>query len=512
MLSRMDMKLGMLLLAVPCAPLVAGLVARSRSEAGAIRWTLLAAWVALGLSVGMLVLTFLKGPQTFQLMPSGSEPISFRMDGVAATMSLLVSFLGLTVIRFSRRYLAGDPGAPRFHGWMSLTLGAVLTLVLSANLLLVWIAWVAMSLFLHRLLLHFPERTGAIFSARKKFVVSRLGDAFLLAAVVLVHRQFGTWELERMFAQVAAGNTDGLPMVGALVVACACLKSAQFPFHSWLPDTMETPTPVSAFMHAGIINAGGFLIVRLSPLLIHAPDALRALVVVGSVTAAFAAVVMLAQPTVKRALAFSTIAQMGFMMLECGLGAFGLALVHIVAHSLYKAHAFLHAGSTVGTSARTAIPLRTGGLVFGVVSAVLLVGGGIWLAREVHSDADPGLLGVPLAGALAYGLARLWSGAGPQSTLQRGLPAALGLTVLAFGLHALSTEICPVMTHGSADGLLAGFVVAVFAVLFVFQVFLWRFRTLPFGRALYVHALNGFYVGTYANRLLSRLWPKPESH
>jgi NAD(P)H-quinone oxidoreductase subunit 5 len=508
----MERSLGLLLLVVPLAPVLAGVVGRSRTAAQAGRMALSAAGVALVLSLALFAGTVLNGPLSCRLMPFGSEPLSLRMDGMAGAMSLLVSFLGMTVIRFSRRYLAGDPQQAQFQSWMSLTLAAVLTLVLSSNLLLVWMAWVAMSLCLHRLLLHFPERTGAIFSARKKFVVSRLGDACLLTAVLLVHRQFGTWELERLFASVASGNTTGLPLIGALIAACACLKSAQFPFHSWLPDTMETPTPVSAFMHAGIINAGGFLIVRLSPLMVHAPGALGALAIIGSATAAFGAVVMLAQPTVKRALAFSTIAQMGFMILECGLGAFGLALIHIVAHSLYKAHAFLHAGSTVGSSSRTAIALRTGGLVFGIVSALLLVGGGIVLAREWHPGAEPGLLVVPLVGALAYGLARLWSGAGPRTALRMGLPGAVVLTGLAFLLHAVSLRFNPMTPPVASGWLVSSFVVAVFTGLFLFQVLLWRFRTLPLGRAFYVHALNGFYVGTYANRALSRLWPKPETH
>lgn len=509
----MDWMLDLLLVAVPLSPLMAGLVARSRPASGAGSLATGSAGLALGLSAILLTATLVSGPVSVRLIPWGSEPFTLRMDGIGALMSLLVSFLGLAVIRFSGRYLAGDPDQGRFQSWMCLTLSAVLLLVLSSNLLLVWISWVAMSLFLHRLLLHFPRRTGAIFSARKKFVVSRLADALLLTALILVHRQFGTWELERLFA-AAPANSAGLPLVGALIVACACLKSAQFPFHSWLPDTMETPTPVSAFMHAGIINAGGFLVVRLSPLLVHAPEALHALAVIGSVTAAFAAIVMLAQPTVKRALAFSTIAQMGFMMLECGLGAFGLALLHIVAHSLYKAHAFLHAGSTIGGSPRTAIPLRTGGLLFGIAIAAGLVGGGYallphFLPGTAHA---PAVLSVPLGCALAYGLARLWSAAGALAALRLGLPGAIGLTSLAFGLHAVALRFIPAGLAPQPPRALEVFVLWVFTGLFLFQVLLWRFRTVPFGQAFYVHALNGFYVGTCANRMLSRLWPKAETH
>ena len=144
-------------------------------------------------------------------------------------------------------------------------------------------------------------------------------------------------------------------VAGFLLVAGAITKSAQFPFHTWLPQTMETPTPVSALMHAGIVNAGGYLIIRTSPLVSLTPWALTMLAIIGGVTACFAAVVMLTQTSVKKSLAYSTIAQMGFMMLQCGLGAFSAAMLHILAHSLYKAHAFLSSGSVI--SERLATPV-----------------------------------------------------------------------------------------------------------------------------------------------------------
>src|SRR5690606_5255778 len=137
--------------------------------------------------------------------------------------------------------------------------------------------------------------------------------------------------------------------VGWLIICGALLKSAQFPFHTWLPDTMGTPTPVSTLMHAGIINAGGYLVIRLSPLLVENTTAMLFLATIGAVTLASASLVMLTQTSVKRMLAYSTIAQMGFMLLQCGLGAYALAVLHLIAHSLYKAHAFLSSGSTVAT-------------------------------------------------------------------------------------------------------------------------------------------------------------------
>lgn len=193
----------------------------------------------------------------------------------------------------------------------------------------------------------------------------------MLAAVVLTYRHFGTSEFATLLAaagELRAAGAGAVPAavdwIGGLLVFAALLKSAQFPFHSWLPDTMETPTPVSALMHAGIINAGGILVLRLSPLVSLSDAAMLTLCVVGGFTAVFASTVMLTQASIKRGLAFSTVAQLGFMMLECGLGAFPLALLHLVGHSLYKAHAFLSSGSTVAAkpvvSPRPPLPIVAG--------------------------------------------------------------------------------------------------------------------------------------------------------
>jgi NAD(P)H-quinone oxidoreductase subunit 5 len=501
-----------LLLAIPFLPLLAGLLARVSAPAAAGRLTAYAAAGSALLAGTSAAWLITGGPITARWVPFGNEAlaVSLRLDAISAVMVVLVSFLGTVVLRFSRHYLSGDLAQARFFSWMSLTLASVLTLVLSGHLLLTLAAWISSSLCLHRLLLHYPGRAGAIFSARKKFVVSRLGDLCLLTASILLFRTYGTWELDPIFAAISAGQTSGLTLVGFLIAICAALKSAQFPFHSWLPDTMETPTPVSAFMHAGIINAGGFLIVRLSPLFAHTPGALNLLALLGALTAAFGAVVMLAQPSVKRALAYSTIAQMGFMILQCGLGAFGLALLHIVAHSLYKAHAFLTAGSTIGLVPRAAIPLKTSALTLGALGGALLVTG-LATGLKTFLPGAPvhlGVFGVVLVFALAYGLARAWSAGGGLPTAIRGVGVASVIALAGIALHAGATTLfshLPAVTPPTALLVLIG---SIFTALFIFQALLWRAGHYALGRRLYVHALNGFYLGTYANRFLGLLWPK----
>ncbi len=492
-----------LLAAIPALPLLAGFLCRGKSAATAGRIATTLSGGALALALVAFAALMMHGATTFQLAPE----ISLRLDSISVTMALLVSFLGLVVLRFSRHYLQGDPQQARFFSRMCLTLGAVLSLVLSGGFLTLAISWIATSLLLHGLLLHYPERRGANFSARKKFVISRLGDGCMIVALIILYHFHRTLDFAALSATVAAGKTAGIPAACALLAVCAALKSAQFPFHGWLPDTMETPTPVSAFMHAGIVNAGGFLIVRTSQLFIHAPGALGFLTIIGTVTAAFGAVVMLVQPGVKRSLAYSTVAQMGFMILQCGLGAFGLALVHIVAHSLYKAHAFLNAGSSVGAVRRAAIPLRTSALLLG--TALVTAGAVAVHFLEIPHGGQSPVFAWIIALALAYGLSRSWSaGALTAGKILAACGAAIGIAAAGFALHRAAGSLYPSLPIYLPPLWQVVFVGAVFGGLFIFQCILWRAAYHPLGRRIYVHALHGFYIGTLGNRLLGRLWPR----
>ena len=263
---------------------------------------------------------------------------------------------------------------------------------------------------------------------------------------------------------------------------------------------------------AGIINAGGFLVIRLAPVFAAAPFALHVLAVVGAITAAFGAVVMLAQPSIKRALAYSTIAQMGFMILQCGLGAYGLALLHIAAHSLYKAHAFLTSGSTVGAVPRAAVPLSTTSLTFGTLVGGLFVTLGATVAHEFapRSDRSFLLFGLVLALAVAYGCARLWSANASPRSVMRGLAAGAAVVAISLSLHSATSYLLPDAPQGETPAALLAGLGLIFAGLFVFQALLWRAEHWPLGRRLYVHALNGFYLGTLLNRLLGQLWPRKD--
>ena len=451
---------------------------------------------------------------------AGIASFSVHVDTLTVIMLTLVSFLGVVVTRYSINYLDGDANQGRFVKWLCATTGSVLLLVVSGNLALFAAAWIATSLSLHQLLTFYGDRPAAVSAAWKKFLISRIGDACLIGVLVLTAQKFGTWEFSELFV-LASGLTSetaaGIGPIAVLLVACAMLKSAQFPFHSWLPETMDSPTPVSALMHAGIINAGGFLIVRLSPIVSQSPAALNALALVGAFTALFASVVMMTQTSIKRSLAWSTVSQMGFMMLQCGLGAFSLAVLHIIAHSLYKAHAFLSSGSVVSMAQAAWRPSGKPAAHPVLLVAILgLSGGSTWLVGALFgvtwtANAGVLVLATLFVMAQAFLLWNLWGTKFPTRLAAMGVFLAGGTASLWFTLHAGAESLlggvlphyAPVR-HALEYGVM-GLVVLLFMAVLVLQAQLPIWAAKPGFRTLYVHASNGFYVGAVAQRIAQAL-------
>ncbi len=484
----------------------------------------LAALFNLGIAAAMAALVALGGGLATPVLPG----VGLWFDALTATMFLLVSFVGAVVVHFSRNYMAGDAGQARFTRLLSATLASVLTLILSGNLLMFLGAWVATSLGLNQLLLFYGDRPAAILAARKKFIASRLGDLCLAGAFYALWQAFGGLDLGSVLggvAGVAAAGGDtpaGLSLAAGLIAVAALLKSAQFPLHGWITEVMETPTPVSALLHAGIVNAGGFLLLRFAPLIELSAPAMDLLIIIGGGTALLASVVMLTQNAIKVALAWSTIAQMGFMMLQCGLGAWPAALLHILAHSLYKAHAFLSSGSVVDMARASWSPSPGGALhPARLAMALTVVLGGVVLAGTLSGFAITAQPGVFALGAiLLMGLTHLIA----QSIDMRptgfviartGLAALLVAGVwfaLQAGMAALMAGTLPA-DAGRTDPLALAaiiLVVAGFAALTIGQATFITARgtaTPGWARALYVHLQNGLYANTLANRLVLALWP-----
>lgn len=456
------------------------------------------------------------GAATTPLLGVNGVGFALRFDGLSAIMFALVAIMGGVVLKFSRAYLDGDARHGAFMGRMALTVASVMFLVLSGNLLHLAAFWAITSFSLHGLLLFYPERRGAVMAARKKFIVARLGDVLLAAAAFLLWRTFGTADLATL-AERAAGFTatagPELTAAAFMIVLSAALKSAMIPTHGWLLDVMETPTPVSALLHAGIINGGTFLIVRLADVVLNVPSALHMSVLIGATTAVLASIVLTTQPAVKTALAWSSAAHMGFMLMLCGLGAFPVAILHLVAHSFYKAHAFLSSGSaaevprTRTPGAKT--PASWGEIALGFAAAAATVAAvGTLLGVEITSK--PVTIG--LSTVIAIALTQLWAGGfqarrGGAVVLGRVVTWATATTLAFWGLELSAAALLSgaVPTEPLADPVtiaLTALVVAAFAAVVAVQLRLPALVQRPAFRRLWVHTRNGFYLNTRFDRLV----------
>ena len=291
------------------------------------------------------------GSTTLQLFDYQNLGISLKLDTLSASMYTMIAIIGLVVVRYGKNYLHGHDHYAQFFGKLALTIASVQLFVLSGNIAILFLAWVGTSVGLHKLLLFFPQRAQSRLAAKKKYVIARLSDLSLLAAFACIYQVFGTGDLRAIFegAKSTALSTNFVygELACIFLVITACLKSVQVPFHSWLLDVMETPTPVSALLHAGLLNAGPYLIIRFSYLMEASNYAWVILIIVGALSALYGAVISSTQPTVKTSLAYSSIGHMGFSLMTCGMGIYPAALLHLMAHSFYKAYAFLSSGSIV---------------------------------------------------------------------------------------------------------------------------------------------------------------------
>ena len=283
--------------------------------------------------------------------------VELSVDRLAAVMMVVISSIGVLLFRYSRRYLQQDPGLARFLTLLSLTISALLFMVASSDLISLFIAWQLLSWFLC-LLAHNLNHTPTAQSSFRTFVMLRFGDVAFLCGIALAFHLYGTVQIPQLFQVAAADHTrfvlfgTGVEITGATVVTLLMLvgamsKSAQFPLHMWLPDSLYAPTPIHALLHAGIINAGGFLLNRLAPLYALSPVTLHLVLLVGVLTIVSGKCMMLTASDVKKSLGYSTVGQMGYMMMECGLGAFSLAIFHLIAHGLFKATVFLDCGNRI---------------------------------------------------------------------------------------------------------------------------------------------------------------------
>ena len=282
--------------------------------------------------------------------------IELAIDRLSAVMMVLIASIGLVLYRYSVRYLQSELGQSRYQALLAFTISTLLVMVSARDFLLLFLAWQLLSWLLSHLIYNYAHQLTARSSFRT-FIMLRAGDIAFLAGIVLAYQLWGTIEFSVLFERSAATpitllKVGGFELSGATAVTLllfvgAMSKSAQFPLHMWLPDFLFAPTPITALLHAGIINAGGFLMTRLAPLYVQSPATLHVAFAVGLVTAVLGTSMMLVQNDIKKALGYSTIGQMGYMIMECGVGAYSLAIFHLMAHGLFKATIFLNCGNVI---------------------------------------------------------------------------------------------------------------------------------------------------------------------
>ena len=293
---------------------------------------------------------------------------ALQVDQLTLIVLLVVTGVGWLIHLYSTGYMADDAGYRRFFSYLNLFMFFMLTLVLAANYVVLFVGWEGVGLCSYLLIGFWFLKKTATDAGNKAFWVNRIGDFGFLLGLFLLFRQFGTLDFGSIFHDAAALpiETSGhgvLTAISLLLLAGATGKSAQLPLYVWLPDAMEGPTPVSALIHAAtMVAAGVYMVARSQVLFIHAPAAMLAVAVVGCATALFAATIALVQTDIKRTLAYSTISQLGYMFLACGVGAFGAGIFHLMTHAFFKALLFLGAGSVMHAMSGEQDMRRMGGL------------------------------------------------------------------------------------------------------------------------------------------------------
>jgi NADH-quinone oxidoreductase subunit L len=275
-------------------------------------------------------------------------PLGLRLDQLSICFVLLITGVGSLIHIFAVGYMAEDPERRRFFGYMNLFLAAMLLLVLGSNYLVLYAGWEGVGLASYLLIGFWQYKNSASVAAKKAFIANRVGDVGLSLAIMIMFLEFGTTNFTGVFGAVHSASRGVVLAIGLLLLLGACGKSAQVPLQSWLLDAMEGPTPVSALIHAAtMVTAGVYLIVRSAPIFDLSADARLAVAIVGAVTLLWGAIIGCAKDDIKKALAGSTMSQIGYMMLAAGLGPAGyvFAIAHLLAHGFFKAGLFLGAGS-----------------------------------------------------------------------------------------------------------------------------------------------------------------------
>src|SRR2546428_2018260 len=418
-----------LYLLVPLAPLagsiVAGLGGRRIGRSGAHWVTIIGVAISFAASclifVDVLDGAVFNGPVYTWLVSDGTRfEIGFLIDRLSALMMVVVSFVSLMVHVYTIGYMADDPGYHRFFAYISLFTFSMLMLVMANNFLQLFFGWEAVGLVSYLLIGFWYTRESAIYAALKAFLVNRVGDFGFLLGIALIFAHFGTLDYAVVFREVGSLSSktiEVIPGVPWILISVICIllfvgamgKSAQFPLHVWLPDSMEGPTPISALIHAAtMVTAGIFMVARMSPLYEQSQTARSVVLVIGAITALSMALVALTQYDIKRVIAYSTLSQLGYMTAALGASAYSAAIFHLMTHAFFKALLFLAAGSAIIALHHEQDMRRMGGLkshmpwtywtlLIGAISSAGIPGFAGFFSKDaiieaVHASSTPGHL------------------------------------------------------------------------------------------------------------------------
>ncbi len=356
---------------------------------------------------------------------------SLTVDQLTVVMLLVVTGVGWLIHIYSTGYMHDDPGYRRFFAYLNLFMFFMLILILAANYLLMFVGWEGVGLCSYLLIGFFFLKQSATNAGNKAFWVNRIGDFGFILGLLLMFRTFGSLDFATVLPRAAgmmpdpAGQIGTLTLIALLLFVGAVGKSAQLPLYVWLPDAMEGPTPVSALIHAAtMVTAGVYMVARSHSIFLKAPVAMQAVAIVGCVTALFAATIGLVQTDIKKVLAYSTVSQLGYMFLACGVGAFGAGIFHLMTHAFFKGLLFLAAGSVIHAIGGEQDMRKMGGLrkkipvtFWTMLMATLAIAGapgfsGFFSKDEILSEAQRvapvlGWLGVLTAGLTAFYMFRL---------------------------------------------------------------------------------------------------------
>ena len=466
------------------------------------------------LSIAGSLLLFALLAVSFWQQPGGTGQLLFKLHPVNAVVITVVVFIGVILMRYSRNYMQGEACYPAFFRWMKLTLAAVVVTLLANHLLVFLLGWLCISLSLHRLLVLYPDRPRAVLGAHKKFILARLSEMLILGAFTLLYWVFQTAYIDALL--VAFTHADALPqreqvlleIAAILIAVAAVLKCAQLPFHGWLINIVEAPTPVSALLHAGVINLGGYLLLVFAPLIALFSSAQWVILIMAGLSTLCAALIMSTRVSVKVRLAWSTSSQMGLMLIECALGLYALALVHLVAHSLYKAFAFLNNGSAVYDH----IESRIAGLRLprpaDWAKALLVTAAAIaacaWLIDGRAPLAPWVLLGLSLVSLLAT---RATDSTQSPYLLGAAVTVALALSYALWktltGAFVVSEFPAPVAALSLMDLWVCGLFITLFALSWAMRLWAHKPAMQRFKQSLFA----GLYLDEWFTRATLKLWP-----